>query len=444
MSRAARKITIALFLCFVGISIFNNAHAQFNRHYAKYIILLIGDGMGSNHIQAANLYTNQIPAYQSWQNTWVSTYPLDGEYNPDLAWQNFSYVSQLKITDSAAAATAMYCGHKTLPGRINVDGENPGNRLESITEIGRSFRYAIGAVTTAPMSDATPAGWIAHNDNRINGFAIADEGLWGNPNTTGTSDETYHAGGHGNTNPPIDVLIGGGHPSWLSKNNHFISEAIVTKLRDEANQPNALRFVERVSGSQDGGSRLLSKASQETTTKLVGLFGGANGDIEFRMADGSGANPENPNLVQMTQAALKVLERNPNGFLLMVEGGTIDHASHANNMDEMVGEVLEFNQAVQAVIDWVNDPNNDSTWENSLLIITADHETGYLTASPSVLPNLPLGEISQRTLGLEKSYNSTSFRASWEDNNANGQIDAGEQVYWAWNSSGHTNSLVPL
>lgn len=417
--------------------------AQGNIPLAKYIILLVGDGMGYNHLQAASLYTKKIPDYQSWLSVGVSTYPEGGAYDPQSAWSVFQYVSSSITTDSAAAATALSTGSKTSKGSISVNADHSA-RLLTITEIARARGMAVGAVTTTSISDATPGAWIAHNDSRVNGYAILDEALWGNPNTTGEANMTYYQGGHGKTVPPVDLLIGGGHPDWYTAGNHFVNKEIVTKLKNESTLPGAFHYIERISGSPDGGQRLLSEAQKIDTMRLVGLFGGSNGDMEYRLADGSGFNPENPTLPEMTRAALAVLEKDPDGFILMIEGGTIDHASHANKMDEMLGEVIGFNDAVQAVEDWVNDSNNGSNWENTLVIVTADHETGYLTASPNSFANQPLGKVTTSTLPLEKNIPSTGRRASWDDQNNNNEIDPGETVYWAWNSGGHTNSLVPL
>jgi len=110
----------------------------------------------------------------------------------------------------------------------------------------------------------------------------------------------------------------------------------------------------------------------------------------------------------------------------------------------MIGEVIDFNQAIQATLEWVNDPLSPANWENTIILVTADHETGYLTQAPSVFANQPLGEVSPRTLQLEKNCLTTCLRASWEDTNGNREIDTNETVYWAWNSASHTNSLVPL
>jgi alkaline phosphatase len=335
----------------------------------------------------------------------------------------------------------MYTGRKTENGRIssNISGTA---RLYAVTEKARAMGKSAGAVSSVYISHATPGAWFAHNAGRGNGYAIADEGYWGDPNTTGTlSDHIDYGGGFGPTLPPMDVMIGGGHPAW---NDRYVNSAIRDKLAGESGQPGAFHFVERIAGRADGGERLLAAADLVTTTRLAGLFGGDGGNLEYRLADGSGASPENPTLAEMTTAALQTLARSPQGFMLLVEGGAIDWASHRNDMDRMVGEMIDFNQAVTAVIEWVNDPNNGATWHNTLVIVTGDHETGYLTAAPGAFPDQPLGPVNEATLAAEQVIDGGQRRASWDDADGDGVIDDGETVYWAWNSGGHTNSLVPL
>jgi alkaline phosphatase len=216
------------------------------------------------------------------------------------------------------------------------------------------------------------------------------------------------------------------------------------KLATETGSPGGFTFIERLAGHPDGGTRLLEAAENPAVLRLAALFGGTGGNLEYRKANGTGASPENPTLAQMAQAALTVLNRDPDGFVLMIEGGAIDWGAHANNMNNMIGEVLGFNLAVQTVIDWVEDPTTESTWGNTLVIVTADHETGYLTRAPGIFPHQPLGEVSTSTLALEKTNLATGQRASWQDTNLNDLIDSSEIVYWAWNTGGHSNSLVPL
>lgn len=407
---------------------------------ARYVILLIADGWGYKPVEAANRYAGTVPAYQNWDSYAMSTFPLGGSYNPVSAWTTFTY-AQSGFTDSAAAATALYTGAKTANGRINVDGDGT-HRLYAISEKARLQAKAVGAVTTVQISHATPGAWEAHNDARANGYAIADEGLWGDPNSTGASGENQYGGGRGVTSPALDVILGGGHPSW---NSSYVNTAILNKLTTEVEQSGAFAFVQRVAGSGDGRDRLLAMANDGSVTRLAALFGGSGGNIEYRGADGSGHNPENPTLAQMTEAGLTVLARDYQGFVLMVEGGAVDWAGHANNLDQNIGELLGFNQAVQTVTDWVDDPATPADWSNTLVMVTGDHETGHLTAGPAILPNVAFtAAINSSRLAQEKSVLSTGRRASWDDANQNSEIDDGEAVYWAWNSGNHVNSLIPL
>ncbi len=242
-----------------------------------------------------------------------------------------------------------------------------------------------GAVSSVYISHATPGAWLAHNENRNNGYAIAAESLWGNPTTTMTSTLTYYEGGICPVHQPADVLLGAGHPQWKGAN--FVNWAIRINSIMRTKIRVSFYFIERQSGFPDAGIRLANLTDEPDVTRLVGLFGGSDGNIDYRRANGSGYNPENPTLPEMTDAALKVLSRHPQGFVLMVEGGAIDWAAHANNMDLMIGEAIDFNNSVQTVIDWVDDPTNDSTWQNTLVIVTADHETGYLNAFYNEFPN---------------------------------------------------------
>ena len=424
---------LSLYICLLlAVSLFATEKG-YGVPNAKYIILMISDGQGAKNIEATNTYLGNTPSFQvdpAWTQLWVSTFPYGGSYDTTQAWTNFNYVKN-GWTDSAAAASALYTGVKTANGRVAVT-HDAEDRLFSIGELAKILDKAVGAVTTTSVSDATPGAWTSHNDSRINGYAIADEAFFGNPNTTGLPSNLLYGGGHEQSLPSVDVLIGG-------RSIDYVSSAILDKLRVESGQPGKHLLVERQAG-QDGGSIFLNAAINSDTTKLVGLF-----DHVFHNADDSGFDPENPTLADSTNAALIVLNRNPSGFVLMVEGGAIDWGAHANDMNHMIGEQIDFYNAVQAVISWVEDPTNDSSWANTLVIITADHDTGYLTAGVGIFPDVPLGNVNDTTLSLEKIYNgSGGRRASWIDSDNNGYIDATETVYWVWNSNTHINTLVPL
>jgi alkaline phosphatase len=117
-----------------------------------------------------------------------------------------------------------------------------------------------------------------------------------------------------------------------------------------------------------------------------------------------------PSLAVMTRGALNVLDNDPDGFFLLIEGGAIDWAASNNQSGRMIEEETDFNQAAAAVSDWVN---ANSSWSETLVIVTSDHETGYLTGTPGV----------------------------YDEVINNGQ---GIMPTMAWNSDSHTNQLVPI
>ena len=229
---------------------------------AKYIILMIADGWGEKHREATNKYTGTTPSYQQtgtgWTKHWMSTFPAGGSYNPGQAWSNFNYVLQ-GFTDSAAAATALYTGLKTQNGRITVS-PNGANRFLSIGEKAKTLGRSVGAVSSVPLSHATPGAWSSHNLDRANGYAIADEAFFGNPNTTGQPSEPFYAGGKGPTLPPIDVLVG-------DRRTNYVNDAIRNTLVSDG----IYSVVERVAG-QDGGANLVGCSQQSQRYQIGGPF----------------------------------------------------------------------------------------------------------------------------------------------------------------------------
>lgn len=365
----------------------------------KSIILMIGDGMGFKHVEITKSYVGSTLTMETLPvKVGCTTFMRGGSYNSSLAWSDFNYVKS-GYTDSGAAGTTLATGIKTASGRIAVNHDATA-RLKAMTEHVRDRGWSCGVISSVPFSHATPAAFGAHNNSRNNATAIAREMI------TTYGDGT---GAWGNT-PTVDVIISGGHPNYASG---WISSTEYNALKN-ATTGQGWTFVERKTGV-NGTTSLLNAASG--ATKLFGLYGGSDRCLPYRLADGSGRNYENPTLVDMTVAALNVLSKKPTGRFLMVEGGSIDWACEDNNINRLIGEMIDFDQSVAAVVNWVN--TNDPTWSNTLLIVTADHETGYITRGSGIFPNVALA------------------------NSGTGVVPT-PGVHFAWNSGGHTNSLVPV
>ena len=215
-------------------------------------------------------------------------------------------------TDSAAAATAWSTGFKTKTRYLSLDPDK--KILETIVELLSEKGYASGVVATSSVTHATPAALYAHIDNRYEYKEIANQLI----------------------NSSIHIALGGGR-----------------KLFD-LNKINDTHHV------------LTSKESLQLnfdySKKLIGLFDD----------DGIERSNEKPTQRQMTNFALKHLNKKCNGFFLMTEGSQIDWAGHDNDANKMIEEFRDFDLTIKDLIKFVN-KNNDT-----LLIITSDHETGGL------------------------------------------------------------------
>ena len=267
----------------------------------------------------------------------------------------------------------MSTGHKTDAGNIAwLAGDPAGGALTTIAETLRAKRgFAIGVLTTVPFTHATPAAFVSHDVNRNDYHAIGDEIV--------------------NRIRP-DVVIGGGHPHWTKQ---FVSAQTYATLKHSAEYV----FVERTP-SVNGGRALLAGADAAVAggRKLFGLFGGKAGNFDYRVvANAPGApavgvgNRENPTLAQATEAALRVVSADPDGFFLMIEQGDIDWANHANAYTNMIGCMADLDETVRAVVAFVERPSDAIDWSNTLVLVTADHANSYLRLNPKV--TLGAGEL---------------------------------------------------
>jgi alkaline phosphatase len=234
------------------------------------------------------------------------------------------------ITDSAASGTAMACGHTTNLERIGTLPD--GQRVANIVELARDAGLLCGLVTNTPMSHATPASFGAHDSERSRYQDIARDYI---------HDTSPH------------LLLGGGFSQ-----EYFPQDAI-----DDATRA-GYRLV--TDATQLGN---IDMAAQE---RVLGLFTPELMSYEVDRDPESGE----PSLSEMVQAALAFMQQATPGFFMMIEGGLIDYACHNNDIYRTVYEVEEFDKAVELVLDWWN-ANQDT-----LLIVTADHECGGLTVLP--------------------------------------------------------------
>ncbi|KJS17248.1 MAG: alkaline phosphatase [Peptococcaceae bacterium BRH_c4b] len=380
---------------------------------AKNIIVMISDGCGYNQIDAANLYRYGKTGVQPYEHFPVkygmSTYSV-GSYNPQQAWGSFDYVKE-GATDSAAAATAMSTGFKTYDAAIGVD--NDKQPLKNVLERAEELGKATGVITSVQFSHATPAGFVAHNESRNNYSEIANEML------QKSSTDVIMSAGHplydndGKKASKTNYKYVGGESTWQG----LLDGSLQVADADGDGKADPWTLIQERKDFQ----KLMSG---ETPTRVCGVAQVASTLQQSRSGDDK-ANPyvvplneTVPMLEEMTKGALNVLDNDKDGFFLMVEGGAIDWAGHANQSGRMIEEENEFNKSVEAVNNWVE---KNSNWGETLLIVTGDHECGYLT-----------GPGSGQAAGSQPVWNPLK-------NNGAGNLPGMQ-----WNSPEHTNSLIPF
>jgi alkaline phosphatase len=307
-----------------------NHQSQPTNGAAKNVILLIGDGMAGNQISAA-------------------AYFKGGGYGADdLAMDQFTNVGYARtfshdntVTDSAAAATAFSSTYKTDNG---VVGKAPKNKehheneehfdVETVLEAAEQSGMSTGLVSTARITHATPAAFASHIDDRDKENNIAEQMI---------------------LEHDIEVLLGGGKHQFLPKGEGG-------KREDGKNLLDAAK--------EKGYQLIENKDEMEKadSDKLLGLFNNSHMTYELDRD-----LTDEPSIDEMTNKALDVLQHDDDGFFLMVEGGRIDHAGHANYPATNIQETLAFDKAVKEAVEFAKKD------KNTLVIVSADHETGGMS-----------------------------------------------------------------
>ena len=250
----------------------------------------------------------------------VAGHPLNIE---QFSYNGFSKTYSLSdyITDSAAGASAFSTGHKTKNGTLSED--TLGHPLKTILEIAEDHGLATGLVSTSAITHATPAAFIAHQADRNSFEGIASDFL--------ATD--------------IDVFIGGGM-------DHF------------ARRSDGLNLVDSLRAKGYQVAETIADAEKVQTGKLAGLLG-----PDHLPSVNSGRGDMLP---RATAEAIRLLSQDPDGFFLMVEGSQIDWGGHNNDISYVTSETIDFDDAIGKALEFAKKDGH------TLVIVTADHETGGL------------------------------------------------------------------
>lgn len=332
---------------------------QMNVRKAKNVILFVGDGMSIPTITAARIRQGQKNG-------------VDGESNR-LAFETLlpnsalvrTYTNDSQVADSAPTATAMVSGVKANNGTLGVTGaarndvcaSQKGNEVTTIFDLAETAGYATGIVTTTRVTHATPASTYAKTAQRDweNDSQLTDEAK-----ANGCKDIAAQLvdwpSGNG-----FEVILGGGRANFMTKDQADPEKAGKTGARTDGRD-----LVAEWKAKYNDAAYVTDKAGLDAvdpanTGRVMGLFEPSHMQYE---ADRDTA--AEPSLAEMTSKAIDVLSKNDQGFVLMVEGGRIDHAHHAGNAYRALEDTLALDDAVKAAYGKVN-------LEDTLIIVTADH-----------------------------------------------------------------------
>jgi alkaline phosphatase len=338
---------------------------------AKNIIVLIGDGMGIAHRTAARIVQNGVSQGKSLAPLAMDLFPVTGIVT--------THSLNSIVTDSAPGAACYSSGNKSFNNQEGVfpddttdKFDNP--RVELIGEyLARTQGKSLGIVTTADVFDATPAAFAIHTQDRGAGTGICDQYL----------DEVAK-------NANLTVLMGGGRKWFLPSlspgsaradaSDYVLPDDVVAGWGAAKGKIDKDRDL--LGDFQSAGFTYVANATQLNaiaggTNKLLGLFTLSNMNVALDKIAGRRGNksvvndygfPDQPMLDEMTDKALQVLSRNANGFVLMVEGASIDKQAHNMDTERWILETIEFDRAIERVRRFA------AANPDTLAIVTADHE----------------------------------------------------------------------
>ncbi|MBR5982091.1 MAG: alkaline phosphatase [Bacteroidales bacterium] len=303
------------FIVIILFAIISYASAQ------KYIFLFIGDGMGQADIDLYEAYLAEKDGKSGFVQSNISKIPLLSMCS--------TVCKDRRITDSGAAGSAIACGQKFNVGEISYS--ESGNQPKSIAKIAKEKGLKVGIISTAPMNHATPAAFYANQQTRKNYYQIGLQLPESN----------------------FDFFGGGG---LLKQTGNKKEEKDLMTLYQEAGY---LTFT---------STKAISSLKNHNT-KVIFTNETLERDASMPYKIDREDSP-NSSLAEIVATAITHLD-NPKGFFMMVEGGKIDYAAHDNDAATMIGEMEDFDNAVAEAYNFYLQHKNET-----LIIITADHETG--------------------------------------------------------------------
>lgn len=334
---------------------------------AKYVFYFIGDGLGPSQRQLSEYFLQEK------------------ENNPDLKLEMnslpsigviTSHSSDSFVTDSAAGGTALACGHKTKNAYIGKDakGKNVKNILEAAMEKG----WKTGVVTSTRLTHATPACFLAHNINRNNENAIAVDML----------------------NSGVDFLAGGGWEHIFPPS----TAGIKSKRADSRNLAKEFEGKGYSVFAGPGSAEEFYSYSPKAGEKVFAAIASSHLPYEI---DRINSGKKQPSLADLTQKAVDALKNDNQEFIIMIEGGRIDHACHINDPVGTIYDTLAMDDAVKVATNFYKQYPDET-----LIVIAADHETGGVSLGFGNNYFLKLKEMKDAKASIEEGLKKYTKKAN--------------------------------
>jgi alkaline phosphatase len=332
---------------------------------AKNVIMFLGDGWDTQTMTAARILKGQdvdIVQFGEEAKLHMESFSSTGFSK--------TYCTDSQVADSACSATAYLCGVKANSGTIGVTSDvlrgnctaqqNVNNHVKSILALAQAAGKSTGVVTTTRITHASPSGTYAHTANRD---WECDKDVVNSRQDPDSCDDIAEQLILLDPGKNVDVILGGGRRKFIPDSQQD-SEGSTGDRTDGKNLIETWKLQKTENGLNATYVEKLEELRNVDAQKTDALFGLFSSDhIAYYHEQ---AENDDPSLTEMTEKAIEILQKNPNGFFLFVEGGRIDHAHHATEGLRSLWETVEFDRAIKKGDEMTND-------EDTLIVVTADH-----------------------------------------------------------------------
>lgn len=368
---------------------------------AKNVILLIGDGMGDSEITLARDYTVGANGRLN-----MDRFPLTGAYT---TYSVHADGTPDYVTDSAASGSGWATGVKTVNGRIS---KTPGSdkAVRTILELAQRNGYATGSVTTAELTDATPAVLASH---------VTDRSCQGPADMAKCSKDTIAAGGPGSiaeqsVNHKVDVLFGGGKQRFDQKVTDGRYKGLTVTEQAKKLGYQVVTDSASMKGAKAGKPVLGLFAPGNVPVEWTGKPAAVGGTDAQRCVTSNPARPSGtPSLADSATKAIQLLEakqkHSKKGFFLQIEGASIDKQDHAADPCGQIGETAAFDRAVKVARDYA------AKHPDTLVVTTADHgHSSQIVPLEATPPGLSSTLVTNEGQRLKVNYSTNTPGQSQE------------------------------